>query len=184
MFAIRIIRLHPAHNRRKHQCFSFLLPPLQHYSTSYIVWSKDMNHWVNLTTHPRILMCMSQWAQASKNKAPLNQEQVSAHLSTLHSIWIRFGAMSVDDAVLPGIAKRITRHPPSRKYLPPEDGDEAKGRCHRGEIRVVGWLAHKGKLCQTGGWTLFGHESPRATCCIVSWVFLQLRTESFIFYVP
>lgn len=48
--------------------------------------------------------------------------------------------MSVDDAVLPGIAKRITRHPPSRKYLPPEDGDEARVDVIKGRFEwLVGW---------------------------------------------
>ena len=137
--AIRIIRLHPAlHTTGKRT--SVLVPCSHHKVLFYFLSSKDMNHWVKLTTRPRILTCMSQWAEASKNEAQLNQEQVSAPLSTLHSIWIRFGAMSVDEAVLPGISKRTTRHPPSRKYLPPEDGDEARD-CpwlHRGEIRVVG----------------------------------------------
>ena len=63
MFAIRIIRLHPAHHRRKHQCFSLLLPPLQHYSTSF-----DQRIWITESTWPHIHESWRAWVNEPKHR--------------------------------------------------------------------------------------------------------------------
>lgn len=180
MFAIRIIRLHPAHHRRKHQCFvscshhcSIILHPL---IKGYESLSQPDHTSTNLDVHESMSPSIEKQSTTKSGTGFSTPQHPAFYLDTFwsHVGWWRCASWHRQ-------ANYTT--PTEPEILASRGRGWGQGRCHQGEIRVVGWLAHKAKLCQTGGWTLFGHESPRATCCIVSWVFLQLRTESFIFYV-